>query len=602
MNAANGNATVSSANTGTAMLSLTDAAGDFSSYIVNVDSLQLTRSDGTVVETVPVTTQVDFTQLVNLSEIISAAQVPAGRYVSAVLTLDYNGATIVVNNGTTDVPIAANQIINGANSMPLVGPNSTVTLTLSLGADNQLVVNPGTVANLALDFNLAASNMITPSDTVPVTVTVNPTLTASLVPDTSKQIRVRGPLLSVSSSASDFVISVRPFNDNANTDGQFTVTTTATTSFLINGTSYTGSAGLTQLAMIAAGTLTVAYGTWDQGTQIFTASSVLVGSSVAGTAKDSVEGTVIARSADTLTVEDSLVLQPLLPGMTFSWQITVIIGPGTTVTEDLPTASVPSIADISVGQHARFSGTLGTDTSGTFTLDATAGSAELQLTPLTGTVSAIAPGLVTVNLASLDGRPPSVFNFAGTGMSPGQNANPTAYSVAVPAVLPLTGVLSNLPVSFTGFVAPFGGAPPDFLSETLLNYAQTNAQLFVAWPKPGVTTPFATLTDAELLLSQASLQSASQDGLRIGPVVLNPSTLSAGLQLVPDAAATSPRFGIAHVMSWRTDSFSTFSDLVTALTADLNGSTDALLVFADGPYDASTGVLSTDQLIVLLND
>jgi hypothetical protein len=346
MNAANGNATVSSANTGTAMLSLTDAAGDFSSYIVNVDSLQLTRSDGTVVETVPVTTQVDFTQLVNLSEIISAAQVPAGRYVSAVLTLDYNGATIVVNNGTTDVPIAANQIINGANSMPLVGPNSTVTLTLSLGADNQLVVNPGTVANLALDFNLAASNMITPSDTVPVTVTVNPTLTASLVPDTSKQIRVRGPLLSVSSSASDFVISVRPFNDNANTDGQFTVTTTATTSFLINGTSYTGSAGLTQLAMIAAGTLTVAYGTWDQGTQIFTASSVLVGSSVAGTAKDSVEGTVIARSADTLTVEDSLVLQPLLPGMTFSWQITVIIGPGTTVTEDLPTASVPSIADI----------------------------------------------------------------------------------------------------------------------------------------------------------------------------------------------------------------------------------------------------------------
>ena len=128
---------------------------------------------------------------------------------------------------------------------------------------------------------------------------------------------------------------------------------------------------------------------------------MLVGSSVAGTAKDSVEGTVIARSADTLTVEDSLVLQPLLPGMTFSWQITVIIGPGTTVTEDLPTASVPSIADISVGQHARFSGTLGTDTSGTFTLDATAGSAELQLTPLTGTVSAIAPGLVTVNWPSV---------------------------------------------------------------------------------------------------------------------------------------------------------------------------------------------------------
>jgi hypothetical protein len=71
---------------------------------------------------------------------------------------------------------------------------------------------------------------------------------------------------------------------------------------------------------------------------------------------------------------------------------------------------------------------------------------------------------------------------------------------------------------------------------------------------------------------------------------------------VPDASATSPRFGIAQIKSWSVDSFGTFSDLVTALTTDLNGTTDALLVFADGPYNATTGVLSADQIIVLLND
>jgi hypothetical protein len=597
-----GNQGASDNTTGMAMVSLTDAAGDFTSYIVKVDSLQLTRSDGTVVETVPVTTQVDFTALVNLSEIISAAQVPAGRYVKATVTLDYSGATIVVNNGTTDVPIT--QILNGGNTpaTPLVSPNATVTLTLSLGADNQLVVNPGSVANLALDFNLAASNTISPSDTAPTTVTVLPTLTASLLPDASKQVRVRGPLVSTSTSASDYVISVRPFNDDANTSGQFKVTTTGTTSFAINGTSYTGSAGLTQLATIAAGTLTLAYGTWDQTAQTFTASSVLVGTSVAGSAKDSVEGTIVARTADTLTVDDGLVMQMSIPGLRFSRQVTVSVGAGTTVTEDGPTVTAPTIADLSVGQHARFSGTLGTDSSGNTTLDATAGSAELAVTSLTGTVTASAAGLVTVNLARLDGRAPSAFTFAGTGTTSAQDAVASAYTVQVPAALPMTGVVSGLPARFSGFVAPFGAAPPDFLSATLVNYAQTNAQLLVGWAPPGITAPFATQTSSELLLSQATLQSAARDGLRIGPVILNPSTLSTGLQLVPDPSATSPRFGIAHLKSGSIDSFSTFSDLVTALTTDLNGTTDAQLVFADGPYDVTTGVLSADQIIVLLSD
>ena len=161
-----------SSNCGTAMVSVTDAAGDFISYMVTVVSLQLTRSDGTVVETLPVTTNVDFAQLVNLSEILSSDQIPAGSYVSASMTIDFSSAKIVVDNGTTGVTIAAANVINGATSMPLAAPNPTqMTLKLDL-SHNNFIVTGHAIANLALDFNLAASNTITPSATSPTTVTV----------------------------------------------------------------------------------------------------------------------------------------------------------------------------------------------------------------------------------------------------------------------------------------------------------------------------------------------------------------------------------------------------------------------------------------------
>ena len=41
---------------------------------------------------------------------------------------------------------------------------------------------------------------------------------------------------------------------------------------------------------------------------------------------------------------------------------------------------------------------------------------------------------------------------------------------------------------------------------------------------------------------------------------------------------------------------------MTALTGDLNGTTDAVAVEAAGPYDATTGVLSVDRMVVFLSD
>src|SRR5690242_1219306 len=75
---------------GAALMTMTDAKGDFLSYIVTLTSLQLQTANGTVVETLPGATKVDFTQLIDLSEVVSAGQIPAAEYVSAKLTLDFS--------------------------------------------------------------------------------------------------------------------------------------------------------------------------------------------------------------------------------------------------------------------------------------------------------------------------------------------------------------------------------------------------------------------------------------------------------------------------------------------------------------------------------
>ncbi len=619
---------------GMAMVTLTDQPGDFLSYMVNVVSLQLTRADGTVVQTLPATTTVDFAQLVNLSEVISAQQVPSGSYTGVSMTLDYTGASIVVDNGASGLTVPAANIINGATMSPLVSPNSQVTLALQLPSGSPLVVNNGTISNLALDFNLAASDTVAPATITSttlasaVTVTVTPMLVASLTPDTSKQIRVRGPLASVTntSSQTSYSVTVWPFFTAAGNMGQVVVYTTATTSFTLNGTAYTGTAGLAALAMLPTGTLTVAYGTFDTTTHTFTAAQVFAGSSVPGAGLDSAEGTVISRSGNTITLSNSF-LQPragadLQGGEVmaqdmgandmsggggggfghFGGPLTVTVGAATTVTEDGQSGSFGP-QDISVGQHLQAFGKFGMDTSGR-TLDATAGSARLMITPLWGQFTSMASGVVTLNLESLDGRAPALFDFAGTGTSSANDATASAYSVNVPAALTLPTLNAGFPVAFTGFVTPFGMAPPDFAALSLVNFTSTDARLLLGWMAPGITAPFAApLSATNVMMTQATLQGAFEHVIRIGPSQFDPSTVSAGLSFVPNTSSASfMAYAIAHRTSWQFQLYNSFSDFITALNGDLNGSTALLAVYGEGPYDESTGVMSVNVMAVMLSD
>jgi hypothetical protein len=625
---------------GVAMITLSDAPGDLLSYMVNVVSLKLTRADGTVVETVPTTTTVDFAQLVNLSEVISAQQVPSGAYTGVAMTLDYSGANIVVDNGAGGLTVPAANIINGTTMAALVAPNSQVTLTLQLPSGQPLVITNGTISHLALDFNLSASNTVAPSTissstaASAVTVTVNPVLVASLTPDTTRQIRVRGALVSVTntSSQTSYTVQVAPFFATGDKDdmGQFVVYTTATTAFTLNGTAYTGNAGLTALAALPTGTLTVAYGSFDIGTDTFTAAMVFAGSSVPGAGLDSAEGTIIARSGNTLTlsngflepragtdVQDGMVMPQAMGANDmgggadddggfghFHGPLMVTVAAGTTVTEDGQSGSFTP-QDISVGQHVQVFGKFGVDSSGNRTLDASAGSVRMMITPVWGQFTSVASGVVTMSLVALDDRAPGAFNFAGTGSGTGgaNDATASAYTVSVPAALSLPTIPAGYPVVFNGFVTPFGSAPPDFAALTLVDFTQTTAQLRLEWMSPGLTAPFvAPLSATNVMITQTTLQSAAEHSLRIGPVSFDPSSVSAGLTFTPNTAASFMGYAIAHRMSWQFQVYNTFSDFITALNGDLNGTTALLAIYAQGPYQETTGTLSVNEMAVVLND
>src|SRR6266699_4129333 len=207
---------------GVVAIGLTDARGDFLTYTVDVTSLTLAKADGTFVQTLPQRTRIDFAQIVDLTEFMSAATISADTYVSATLNVDYTNADIQVDNGNgVPVPVAP------ANIHDSQGVQVT-TMTVKLDNARQLVITPLRPSLLDLDFNLAASNFVDMSGINPV-VTVNPLLVADVNPDAPKPHRIRGALDRVDMQAGSFTLILRPFNLLQGNHGRLTFVTDGNT-------------------------------------------------------------------------------------------------------------------------------------------------------------------------------------------------------------------------------------------------------------------------------------------------------------------------------------------------------------------------------------
>ncbi|MDH5256887.1 MAG: DUF4382 domain-containing protein, partial [Gammaproteobacteria bacterium] len=133
---------------GELVIELTDAEGDFSTYSVDVLSITLTKQDNSVVEVLPENTRVDFAQYVEMSELLSSSNVPAGVYTSATLTLDYSNAEIFAENANGD-NIQLTNIVD-ENNLAI----TTLSTNVTLDDRNRLLIARGIPAHLSLDFDL----------------------------------------------------------------------------------------------------------------------------------------------------------------------------------------------------------------------------------------------------------------------------------------------------------------------------------------------------------------------------------------------------------------------------------------------------------------
>lgn len=562
---------------GCTYVTLTDAPGDFLAYSVNVTSLQLTRLDGTQVNMLPNATRVDFAQYDDLTEFLTLASTPPGTYVGGIITLDYSSADIEVQDASGNAVKVSPVDQNG-------NPVTTLTLTVNLDPAHPLVLVPGVPRLFQVDFNLDASNIV---DLTAKTVTVQPFLIASLDPAVNKEQRVRGPLVSVDTNSSSFILGLRPFNDRDGDFGDAPIYTTSSTTFEINQQGFTGSAGLTALASAGPTTAVIAKGKFDFSTHHLVADQVYAGSSVPGGTLDATEGVVVARSGSTLTLRGATLFRAGQT-VTFHDHVAVSVGASTVVHEEGDPAGTFTDTDISVGQHLMVFGKLTDTNPASLALDATAGFARLQFTRMEGTVGSVNSTDMVMNLQFIQHRPIGLFDFTGTG------SNPASYDADVSGGI-AAGVSAGDPVRVFGFVAPFGAAPPDFTAHTVADFANADSLMAIAWAFPGTTSAFTSLDASSGIVPDLG-SSPILHVLRQGGIVTDLDTLTPGPSISGDT------FGLyAILQNGVVQVHLDFALFVSDLQSRLTAGAKVRGMFSLGGFDRTTDVLSSGGIAVVLH-
>jgi hypothetical protein len=592
---------------GTAVVTLTSTASPdtFLAYRVGLVSVQLQGSSGKSGLTIlPASTTVDFAKLTDVSEVLGAAAVAKGSYTSAVITLDYSSAQIVYDNGSID-GVALTPV--GASGQAL----AQIQLTVDLDPSDSFSVSSNRASQLALDFNLAASNVV---NLTGKTVTVTPLMAASALPIDSKQVRIRGPLARVASSSTtastSFTMGIMPFYGTVIGAGQLAIAPSDATTYEINGRASTAGVGLSQLAAASAGTLTVAYGTLNAaGTTTtggatsgtgstnvsFAATQVLAGSSVQGAGLDRVSGIVSARSGNTLSVEDATLVGADGSDTFIGGTTTVNIGPNTLVSvfgENPVEFHGPQL--VSVGSAIDAFGVATSQSLGNVTLDASAGRVRLGTITASGLVTARGSGTLNLGLVTLGGRAVAAFDFVGTGATSSQ------YGVSTGS-LDLTNSTVGVPIIVTGLPNSFGAAPPDFTASSLLDPTTIEAELVVDWGA-GTGAPFATYDSSTINLDIHNSSIGARHEIQIGAQTIDIVGLSSDPLIVPNSSGSNTVFAIGHSVSSTIENFNTYAAFITRLQTELNGTTLVTGVTAVGQYTASTLSLSATSITLFLNN
>ncbi len=575
---------------GTVMVALTDADGDFLNYTVDILSLTLETANGRIVETLPQATRINFSDYVDLTELVAIAAIPPATYISGSISIDYANAEVFVE---------ADGEAKAATVTDLDGVAlSQTTLKIALSDHDQLYIAKGRSALLQLDFDLDASHTVNIIPT-PATAVAEQFIIAEVLPADEKDIRVRGPLVAVDEDAMTYTVAVRPFHDRVGDFGRMTVHVTDSGEFEIDATVYSGVDGLRALSAAGTGTPTVAQGTLNVTERKFTADTILAGTSVPGNGIDAVFGNVISRAGNLLTVRGATVIASDRRAH-FHDDVTVEIGPDTKVFKDGDTSADLSIEAISTGQRVTVRGNIAQTATDALTpqihIDATGGAVRMHVTHLLGIVNTVMTGQADITLHGIDRRRVGVFDFTGTGASADMDADPDNYEVTTGAI-PLADFAAGKPIAAWGFPTAFGMAPPDFFGRTVIDFSRVRSALGVGWGAQGTLAPFISIGNEGLVLNNQNEDIDVRHYIKSGPIVIDLTELDSGTTIVPRTTGRN-LFYIKSSDSLR--QYSVFSDFVADLGTSLDGAIAARSMHARGYYDADSNTLTAYKIGVHL--
>lgn len=575
---------------GSVMIALTDADGDFLNYTVDVLSLTLETANGRIVETMPRKTRINFTDYVDLTELVAVATIPPATYVAGTISLDYSDAEVFVEADGE----AKQALVTDIGGNPL----TQTELRIRLSNRDQLNVVKGRAALLQLDFDLDASHNVD-IDPTPATAASEQFIVAEVAPVDEKNIRVRGPLANVSEADMTYTVAIRPFHDRDGDFGRMRVHVTDETEFEVDETLYVGVEGLRALSAAGLGTPTIAQGLLNVADRAFTANIVLAGSSVPGIDRDAVLGNVIARDGNLLTVRGATIVASDRRAH-FHDDVTVEVGPETRVFKDGARVNDLNIDALSIGQRVTIRGNIAQTTTDALSprihIDATDGAVRMHVTHLLGIVNTVVPGQTDITLHGIDRRRVQIFDFAGTGASSETDADPMNYEVATGS-LTLADFAAGKPIVAYGFPNAFGAAPPDFSGRTVIDYMDVRSALGVGWGSSGTTAPFTMLSIDGLVLNNQNEDIDQRHHIKNGPILIDLTTLDSDTTIVPRTSDRS-MFYIKSDDSLR--QYSDFADFVNDLTLSLDGATAARSMHARGHYESDTNTLTAYKIGVYL--
>ena len=553
---------------GTVVIGLTDAPGDFVGYTVAVESLTLTHTNGDIIETLPMSTDVDFAQLTEVTELFTIATVPAGLYESVQIGLNFTNAEVLVQDNAGDALLARVQDTEG-------NPLGSASFRLQLTTNDTFRVGPGIPSAFSLDFDLDASNTVDLT-TSPPTVTVEPFILATPELEGDREHRIRGVLDSVDLADNSFNLHVRPFRHRTGAFGQFTVAVNDATQYEVDGTGLTGPSGLEAMADLDGGAPVIAFGSVES--RSLAAEIVVAGSSVPWADADVLHGVVTSRVDNLLTIRGSRV--EFADGRrVFRGEFSVEMSEDTVVSAPGIDNAHLSTQSVAPGQRIVVWGEFSDDQSLVATklrmLHSQLTAEVVQTTPLAG------------DIFWLNGRRPSIFDFSGTGSTEADDADPSFYEIDT-GTLPLATVEPGDLIRVRGFVNEFGMAPPDFLARSVIDI-QTDyraAQLTVGWTA-GTQQPFVSTEPARVDVDITEARST----LKLRGVPRDVVDAASSVALV----APSSGMGV-YAVNVRGNQemrlYRSFADLVDALVAQLDAGNALYRITAQGHYASDTAELT----------